>query len=251
MAGTDTPDTAGAVIPLDVGGVIRRVWRIYVDQASVLMPAAAAVFVLTGIVADVLQESGGGLGLLALLVRLVATTLFTGMVVELVADVQDGRRDATPGRLLRAVFPVIGSLILVALAVSVLTLIGFFLLIVPGLIAITVWSVAAPVVVLERPPGLGAMSRSRALVRGNGWRVFGVIVLLIIAVAVLVAAIDIAAAAAGVAAGLVVGVVLGVLTAPISALAAAVLYFELRAAHGEPRSGLGPEAVPPDPFGGA
>ena len=34
---------------LDVGGVIRRVWPIYVDQAPVLMPAAAVVFVFTGI----------------------------------------------------------------------------------------------------------------------------------------------------------------------------------------------------------
>jgi hypothetical protein len=229
---------------IDVSGVIRRVWRIYVDQAPVLMPAAAVVFVFAGIVADLLQEGGGGLALLALLVRLVATTLFTGMVVELVADLQDGRRDATPGQLLRAVYPVFGSLLFVALAVSVVTLIGFFLLIVPGLIAITVWSVAAPVVVVERPPGLHAMSRSRELVRGNGWRVFGVIVLLIILFAVLVAAVDVAAAAAGVAAGLVVGVVLGVLTAPLSALGAAVLYFELRAAHGEgTRPGPGPGAA--------
>ena len=35
------------------------------------------------------------------------------MVVELVADVQDGRRDATVGQLLRAAAPVIGQLILV------------------------------------------------------------------------------------------------------------------------------------------
>ena len=34
---------------LDVGGVIRKVWSIYVDQAPVLMPAAAVVFVFTGI----------------------------------------------------------------------------------------------------------------------------------------------------------------------------------------------------------
>jgi hypothetical protein len=33
---------------LDVGGVIGRVFGIYVGQASVLMPAAAVVFVITG-----------------------------------------------------------------------------------------------------------------------------------------------------------------------------------------------------------
>ena len=58
--------------------------------------------------------------LLGEVVALVATSLFSGMVVELVADVQDGRRDATPAQLLRAVAPVLGSLILVAVVAGVL-----------------------------------------------------------------------------------------------------------------------------------
>src|SRR5271169_560484 len=98
---------------VDVGGVIRRVFEIYVDQASVLMPAAAVVFVFTGIIATLLVVANSALALLALLIDLLATTLFTGMVVELVADVQDGKRDATPGQLLRAVSPVLRQLILV------------------------------------------------------------------------------------------------------------------------------------------
>ena len=50
---------------LDVGGVIRKVWEIYVDQASVLMPAAAVVFVFTGIISAVLIKAGSGLAILA------------------------------------------------------------------------------------------------------------------------------------------------------------------------------------------
>jgi hypothetical protein len=237
---------------LDVGAVIRKVWSIYVDQAPVLMPAAAVVFVFTGILSTVLLQASSGLALLATLVGLIATTLFTGMVVQLVADVQDGRRDTTPGQLLRAATPVIGSLILVALAVGILTLIGFVLLIVPGLIALTVWSVAAPVVVLERPPGLKAMRRSRELVAGNGWPTFGVIFVLGVAVAILAGAIEITAESAGTGVGIVVRVVVGVLTAPLSALAAAVLYFELTRLRGE-RAPAAPEATaePPNPFGTA
>ena len=52
------------------------------------------------------------------MIGLIATTLFTGMVVELVADVQDGRRDSSPGQLLRAVTPVLGQLILVGLVAA-------------------------------------------------------------------------------------------------------------------------------------
>lgn len=220
---------------LDAGGVIRKVLDIYVDQAPVLMPAAAVVFVFTGILATVLVVASPGLALVATLVGLIATTLFTGMVVELVADIQDGRRDATPGQLLKAATPVLGSLVLVAIVAGIGIVIGFILVIVPGLILLTVWSVAAPVVVLERPPGLGALRRSRELVKGNGWQTFGVIFVLGVAVSILAGILEIAADSAGTGVGLVVRVVIGVLTAPLSALAAAVLYFELLRLSGAPR----------------
>jgi hypothetical protein len=190
---------------LDVGGVIRCVFAIYVDQAAVLMPAAATVFVFTGILSTVLLSSGAaGLALISVLISLVATTLFTGMVVELVADVQDGRRDSDWRALLRAATPVIGQLILVGIAAAVGTLIGFILLVIPGLVLLTVWSVAAPVVVLERPPGFTALRRSRELVRGNGWRVFAVIIVLDVLVAVLSGGIEVAADSAGTGVGIVV-----------------------------------------------
>jgi hypothetical protein len=213
---------------LDVGGVLRRVFSIYVDEASVLMPAAATVFVFTGILSTLLTNAGAGLRFVALLISLIATTLFTGMVVELVADVRDGRRDSSAGQLLRTVTPVIGQLIVVAIAAAAGVVIGLIFLIVPGLILITVWSLAAPVVVIERPPGLQALGRSRELVRGNGWHVFGVIFILDVLIAIIAAAIEVAANAAGTGVGIVVTVILGVLTAPFAALAAAVMYFELK-----------------------
>jgi hypothetical protein len=213
---------------VDVGAVIRRTFEIYVDQASVLMPAAAVVFVISGILTAVLVAASPALGLVGFIISLVASTLFTGMVVELVADVQDGKRDATPGQLLRAASPVIGSLILVGLVAGIGIVIGFILIVVPGLILITIWSVAAPVVVLERPGGLRALGRSRELVRGNGWNVFAVILLLVILVGVITLLLEALAAAAGTGAGIVVRVIVGILTAPISSLAQAVLYFELR-----------------------
>jgi len=220
----------------------------------VLMPAAAVVFLFSGILATVLLVASPGLALVATLVGVIATTLFTGMVVELVADIQDGRRDATPVQLLRAATPVLGSLLLVAIVAGIGIVIGFILLIVPGLILLTIWSVAAPVVVLERPPGLGALGRSRALVRGNGWPTFGVIFVLTVAVAIVGGAVEIAADSAGAGVGLVVRVVIGVLTAPLSALAAAVLYFELiRLSGSAPAPGAAPpapsEAEQPNPFG--
>ncbi len=217
---------------LDVGAVIRRVFDIYVDQAPVLLPASAVVFVITGIVTALLIAASSGLAVVALLLSLVATTLFTGMVVELVADVQDGRRDHSVGELLSAVTPVLGQLILVGIVVGVCVVVGLILIIVPGLILITIWSVAAPVVVLERPGVFASLGRSRELVRGNGWQVFGVIFVLFVAILIVTTGIELAADSAGTGAGLVARVVVGVLTGPISALAQAVLYFDLRNARG-------------------
>jgi hypothetical protein len=216
---------------LDVSGVVRRVFEIYVDQAPVLMPAAAVVFVFTGIVATLLVTTSASLALLSLLIDLIATTLFTGMIVELVADVRDGRRDASVGQLLRAVSPVLGQLIVVAVVAYVAIGFGLVLFIVPGLALLTIWAVFAPVVVLERPPGLAALTRSRALVQGSFWRVLAVIGLLIIGVVFAAGALEVLAESAGTAVAIVVRVVVGVLTAPLSALAVAVLYFELRDLH--------------------
>ena len=133
-------------------------------------------------------------------------------------------------------------------------MIGFVLIIVPGLILITIWSVAAPVVVLERPGVFAALGRSRELVSGNGWQVFGVIFVLFFLVLFVSAGVEIAADSAGTAAGLVARVVVGVLTGPFSALAAAVLYFELKAQRRARPPQLRPPCAadpPPDADSGA
>ncbi len=217
---------------IDVGGVISKTLEIYVDQASVLLPASAVVFVISGILGAALLAASPALVLLSVIISFVATYLFTGMVVQLVADVQDGRRDSSPGQLLQAAVPVLGQLMLLAIVAGIGIAIGFVLIIVPGLILMTWWAVAAPVVVLERPGVFAALRRSRELVRGNAWQVFGVLMVLVIGVALVGFVIDGIAASASSAAGLVVRVVIGVLTAPFGALAAGVLYFQLSGARG-------------------
>jgi len=217
---------------LDIGAVVRRVFDIYVEQAAVLMPAAAAVFVLTGIVTRLLILSNPGLAVVAVAIYFVTVTVFTGMVVSLVSDVQDGRRDASAGQLLRAATPVLGQLILVGVVAALGIVAGFILLVIPGLILLTFWFVAAPVVVVENPGVFPALRRSRLLVRGNGLRVFAVILILVVLVGVAGNIVVALAGAAGTGVGIVAWVIVGILTAPLSALAAAVLYYDLRARSG-------------------
>ncbi|HEY7893086.1 MAG TPA: hypothetical protein VIC05_12835 [Solirubrobacteraceae bacterium] len=218
---------------VQVGAVIRRTFEIYVDQAPVLMPAAAVVFVVSSLLSVVLVAAAPALAIVALVISIVATTLFTGMVVELVADVQDGRRDASVSQLLRAASPMLGPLLLVGILAGFGIVIGLVLFVIPGVILMTIWSVAAPAVVLERLSATRALGRSRELVRGNGWSVFGVIVVMVVLVVIVGGGVELAAEAAGTAAGLGARVIIGVLTAPLSSLAAAVLYFQLRSSRSD------------------
>jgi hypothetical protein len=102
------------------------------------------------------------------------------------------------------------------------------LLISPGLFLIVIWSVVAPVTVLERPGVFAAFARSRQLVRGNEWNVFGVILIVFLAVAVISIAAGLASAGLGSVGRALVQWLVNAAVAPITALSASVLYFELR-----------------------
>ena len=215
---------------LSPGDVIGRAFTIYRDQIGVLLPAALVVFAVDALARWVFDR--GVLALVSVVISLVLATLYEGMVVQLVRDVQDGRRDNTAGELFGSVSPVLVPLIAVSILAGLWIGIGFVLLIVPGLVLLTFWSVAAPVVVIERPGVFGAFGRSRELVRGYGWPVFGTVVLVFL----LVIAASIAAALIGLVLGDVGRAVLSwifdALTQPVAALTASVLYFTLLQLHG-------------------
>ena len=215
---------------LSPGDVIGRAFTIYRDQIGVLLPAALVVFAVDALARWVFDR--GLLALVSAVISLVLATLYVGMVVQLVRDVQDGRRDNTVGELFGSVSPVLLPLIAVSILAGLGIGIGFVLLIVPGLVLLTFWSVVAPVVVIERPGVFGAFGRSRELVRGYGWPVFGTVVLVFL----LVVAASIAAALIGLVLGDVGRAVLGwifdALTQPVAALTASVLYFTLLQIHG-------------------
>ena len=121
---------------------------------------------------------------LASIVDMVGAALFTGAVVQLVLDVRDGRRDMAVGDLFSAATPTIGALIGFGSS-SGSPSIGFLLLIVPGLILLTIWRLGAPAIVVERQGVMDAFGRSRELVKGNGWNVFGALLLVLIIVIVI------------------------------------------------------------------
>lgn len=236
---------------LDVGGTLSEVFAIYRENAGVLIPVAFWLFLVVAIVQG-LAGSSVVLTLLGAVLSLVASILYEGMVVSLVRDVQDGRRDLSVGELYRSVTPVLwplaGASILFGLGVAI----GFVLLIVPGLILLTIWAVIAPAIVIEERRVFESFGRSRELVKGYGWPVFGVVICAALITAVV--SLILISIAAAIADGPILRIVLGVLastvTAPITALVAGVLYYRLLLLKGDPGavvSDAGTEQYTPPP----
>jgi hypothetical protein len=172
---------------LDVGAALSRVFDLYGQQAAVVLPAAAIVYLVPGVAAALIGGGAAAVGLtfLVSVLSVIAGFWYQGVVVRAVVDMEDGRRDFTVGELFRSTAPFVGALLVAGLLAGVGIAIGLVLLVVPGLVLLTWWAVIVPVIVLERSDVLGAFRRSRQLVAGNGWRVFGIIVLLAIVQAII------------------------------------------------------------------
>jgi hypothetical protein len=217
---------------LDTARVFERVFAIYRLQLGVLIPAALILYVIPAALG--LAHGIGGQAL-ALAASVIAAVFYQGVVVQAVRDIQDGVRDLSLGKLLRSVTKVLGPLLWTALLVGLGVFIGFLAFIVPGLVLLTWWAVAAPVVVCEVSSPPQAIGRSRYLVRGHGWQVFSVLIVTFLLV--LVADLLLASLANGISgsdiAFAVANLLAGMFTAPIFGLASAVLYLELLQLKGE------------------
>jgi hypothetical protein len=159
---------------MEPGDVLRRSWELYRAHWRHLVTIAAVVLVPLGAVTAPLALLGwpGIVG--ANVLDLSALFLVNGALVRAVEDVRDGRPDLSVADTFRHA----GARLLVLAVAGVLAAVGIFvgllLLVVPGLVLLTWWFVLSPVVILEGRGILPAFGRSRALVRGDAWPVFGV-----------------------------------------------------------------------------
>jgi hypothetical protein len=232
---------------LDTADAFDRIFALYRTQFAVLMGTALVIFVPIGILSGIVASSGSVfLAFLAIGLSLIGSALYTGAVVEAVNDMRDGRRDFSVGNLLQAASPVIIPLIAAGFLYGVMVVVGLILIIVPGLVFLTWFCLYAPAIVIEKRGIFAAFTRSRELVSGNGWRVFGVLIVAVLIQSVVQNLLQRIALNASDSAVVftIVTTIASVITAPIISLAVSVMYFQLRDLK-EGTQGLYAPAPPP------
>jgi hypothetical protein len=163
-----------------LSGVFGEAWRTYRAHAGHLIGIAFFIFLPAAVLDYFATLTKAGILFLGTLILMLATFLVQAALTKSAQDLRDGRADLSIGGTLGAAVPVLLPVIVVGLLAGFAISVGLDLLIVPGLFLITIWAVIIPVVVIEQPPMLSAFGRSRQLVRGRGWNVFGTLVTAII-----------------------------------------------------------------------
>jgi hypothetical protein len=235
---------------LQPGAIIGEAWRLYREHWRHFLPIALVVYLILGVVTLLLALVLGVFGAIAGgLLGIIGAFWLQGALTEAVADVRDGRADLSIGDTFRRVQPRLWSIVGAGILAGLGIVFGLILLIVPGLILLTWWSLIVPTIVLEGKPAMESFGRSRELVRGNGWNVFGVIVLailIVIAISIVVSLLLFWIPGDELQ-SFVQSVVQNTLAYPFMALALTLMYFALARPAAEPTAApmTGPATPPP------
>jgi ribosomal protein L40E len=240
---------------MSIGAVLDEAWTLYTRFFTRFFVLALIVFAIVNfafalfwLALDERTSGGVFLGVLALATAIIGQFWLQGAVVFAVEDARDGVFDASTREIFGRVMPLLGALVVAGILAGLGVGVGLFLLIVPGLFLLTIWSMVAPVIVLERSAVLAAFGRSRALVRGSGFRVFGLIlvtiVLTTIAGNILRAVFSFLPLFLEISIG---STVASAVVAPFSAIALTVAYFMLREREEPPVEGAPAAATVVEP----
>jgi len=242
------PAPGSSVSLMSVSGILGESWALYTRFFSRFFVVAVIVYLIVNLLnALVATLFGHGVGislLLALIttvVSLVGTFWLQGALVFAVDDVRDGKIDTTIGQVFERVRPYLGTLIVAGVLAALGIAVGLVLLIVPGLILLTWWCLIVPVIVLEGKRVAESFSRSRELVRGHAWTVFGVVV--ITAILTTIASGIIQSIFSFLGSFLrywIGGAIASAVVGPFFAVALTLMYFKLR------ELGAGAPATPPE-----
>ena len=235
-----------------LGDILSAAFEIYKDNATKLILIVAIVVVplqfishfLSGVVFEPQKQTvtigtvtvtetaarSFGTGLLVLLITAIITIVISAALQAAIIRAAAQTTVGDPVDIYQSYrfgFAHFGSVLGASILVGIVVVIGFILLIIPGVIFLTLLAVTIPVVVIERKGVTAAMSRSWNLAKGHFWHVLGTVV--------------VAAIIAGVVGGLIgaiggsnwflawiFGSIGQIIVAPFSAMVTVLLYLDLR-----------------------
>jgi hypothetical protein len=215
--------------------VLGEALELYKRYASHFIAISFSVYLAIAVVSALLSWALGSFGaILALIFTLFGAFLLQAALVKAVQDVRDGTVDMDLRATISAAMPFVAAVAAASILAAIGIGIGLILIIVPGLILITFWSLIVPEIVIGGSGALDSFGRSWRTVRGYGWNVFGTLVVVWIVMILL-----------NVVLGLVLrtlpygwrsfisDLVSGTLIAPYLAAVVTLVYYRLSAAHGE------------------
>jgi hypothetical protein len=236
---------------MEIGGVLGEAWDLYKRFLGRFFMTALAVFVVLDLLSALADRAAGDSvganvfwALVAALIGVIGYFWVQAALVETVNDVRDGRADRSIGETYSAVRPRLGAATIAGVLAAIGIGIGLVLLIVPGLYLLTIWSMVIPVIVIEGRSAGESFTRSREVVRGNGWNVLGLVIITFLLVAVASTIIRLFFSPLPRFLDIWVGsLVAHSLTVPFAAAALTTAYFKL-VARAEPASAAPPLAAP-------
>ena len=239
-----------------LSGVLGEAWALYRRHATHFILISFAIYLVIAVINALLSWGLGGFGVLVgWVISLFGMFLLQAALVKAVQDVRDGRVDLDLQATVSAALPFVGSVAAASILATIGIAIGLALIIVPGLVLLTFWSLIVPWIVIGGCGALASFGRSWRTVRGYAWNVFGTFVvmfLILIAGEIVLSLILLALPYA--ARNFVSNVVSGTLVAPFIAAVVTLIYYRLTAAHGEQAEagagGYGQPGGPGQPEGG-
>jgi hypothetical protein len=237
-----------------LSGVLGEAWALYRRHASHLILISFVIFLVISVITALLSWALGTVGaLIGLVFSIFGMFLLQAALVKAVQDVRDGRADLSLGETVSSVLPFIGSVAIASILASIGIGIGIVLIIVPGLILLTFWSLIVPEIVIGGAGALESFSRSWRTVRGYAWSVFGtyIMVFLILIVGEIVLSLILSALPYGWR-SFIADLVVDTLVVPFIAAVVTLIYDRLTTAHGgqpEPGAATMPGAGGFGPYG--
>jgi hypothetical protein len=237
--------TSPALRPLSVGEILDTSFQVYRRHFSAL---ATIVLICNGppILLQIYSRAGGSaswvLTLLYIGLVVVLGLIATGASVFVVSESYLGRAITAREALARS-GPFVAPLIMASLLVGLLAMLGFLLLVIPGLIIVCGLALTVPALVVEAASPMDAMGRSWTLTRGFRLRMLGLFILIFLLILIpyiavmgafgIASALFAAGGAKGVGAaiiliGTVVAAVVQLLLSPLYQAALVIAYYDLR-----------------------